>query len=215
MKVKPETDPWVVNGPDLSSVRTASSPHSDWATREDVWPVSTSLMTKRTNSTAASRSWRRRLIHLPSGLDRVDCERQEEEDWQYQTKATATDPALSAYWSIFAVISTLPTLTAGLSLHTKWHKCCTWWALCVLYVICTWLCLGHLSVCVGDSSRCSEEIGKNLKLCLFNSIVIIIIMIFIWQVPFKTTEGSPPSHIHIYFILSYSWPLHIKGIKLR
>ena len=31
-------------------------------------------------------------------------------------------------------------------------------------MICTHLCLGCLSVCVGDSSRCSEEIVKNLKL---------------------------------------------------
>ena len=41
--------------------------------------------------------------------------------------------------------------------------CCMWWALDVLHVICTRLRLGHLSVRVGDSSRCSEEIVKNLE----------------------------------------------------
>ena len=46
------------------------------ATREDVWPVSTSLTTKLRLQAGAGED---NVIHLPSDLDRVDCERQEEE----------------------------------------------------------------------------------------------------------------------------------------
>ena len=52
-------------------------------------------------------------------------------------------------------------LIAELSLRTMWHMtCCTWWTPDVLQVICTQLRSGHLSILVGDSSRCTEEIRK-------------------------------------------------------
>ena len=41
----------------------------------------------------------------------------------------------------------------------------------------TSLCLGHLSVRVGDSSQRSEEIVKNLNPAPLNAIIIIIIII--------------------------------------
>ena len=64
--------------------------------------------------------------------------------------------------------------------------CCTWWALCVLHVICTWwaLCVlhvictrvrsGHLGVHVGDGSRRSEEIVKNLALRLWMRLLLLL-----------------------------------------
>ena len=65
------------------------------------------------------------------------------------------------------VISSLSNLIAELSLSTKWHMtCCTWSAFGVLHVTCTQLHLGRLSVCVGDSSRHSEEIVQILN-CAF------------------------------------------------
>ena len=36
----------------------------------------------------------------------------------------------------------------------------------MLLVICTWLHRGCLSICVRDSLQCSEEIVKNLELCM-------------------------------------------------
>ena len=47
------------------------------ATREDVWPVSTSL-TPKLDLLLQTGAGEDDIIHLPSGLDRVDCERQEE-----------------------------------------------------------------------------------------------------------------------------------------
>ena len=55
----------------------------------------------------------------------------------------------------------------------------TTWALNVLHVICTRLLPGHLSVLVGDSSRRSEKIVKNLALRLWMSFIIIIVSIII------------------------------------
>ena len=49
----------------------------------------------------------------------------------------------------------------------------------MLHVIFTRLCHGHLNVCVGDRSRRSEEIVKNLELRLLNAIIIIIFIIII------------------------------------
>ena len=46
----------------------------------------------------------------------------------------------------------------------------------MLHVICTRLRLGHLSVCVGDASQCSEEIVKNLACAPLNAIIISIII---------------------------------------
>ena len=40
-------------------------------------------------------------------------------------------------------------------------------------------CPGHLSVRVGDSSRCCEEIVENLEIAPLNAIIIIIIIIII------------------------------------
>ena len=55
------------------------------ATREDVWPVSTSLTTKLRLQTGAGED---DIIHLPSGLDRVDCENQEEEEGPVSRRPT-------------------------------------------------------------------------------------------------------------------------------
>ena len=63
-------------------------------------------------------------------------------------------------------ISTLSNLVAELSLFTTRYTCCFWKALDVLCLICTQLHPGHLSVCVGDSSWCSEETLKILN-CVF------------------------------------------------
>ena len=63
------------------------------ATREDVWPVSTSLTTKLRLQAGAGED---DVIHLPSGLDRVDCERQEEEEEEYRmTFSRLTCPQFS------------------------------------------------------------------------------------------------------------------------
>ena len=51
--------------------------------------------------------------------------------------------------------------------------CCTWWALDVLHVTCTWLRPGHLSVRVGDGSRRSEEIVEKSGIAPLNVIIII------------------------------------------
>ena len=59
-----------------------------------------------------------------------------------------------------------------------WHTtCCTWSALHVLHVICTWLHTGHLKVHAVDSLQRSEEIVKNSQNAPFNAIVIIITII--------------------------------------
>ena len=50
----------------------------------------------------------------------------------------------------------------------------------MLYVICTRLCPGHLSVCVGDSSWRCEEIVKKSRIAPLNAIIIIIIMTATW-----------------------------------
>ena len=57
-------------------------------------------------------------------------------------------------------------LTTRPTYHVARNTCCTLKALDVLHVICTRLRPGHLSVCVGDGSRRSEEIVKNLELRL-------------------------------------------------
>ena len=44
----------------------------------------------------------------------------------------------------------------------------------MLYVICTRLHPGHLSIPVGDGSRCSEEIVKNLKLRLSMQFLLLL-----------------------------------------
>ena len=49
----------------------------------------------------------------------------------------------------------------------------------VLRVICTRLRPGHMSVCVGDSLQCSEEIVKISRGAPFCAIIIIIIIIII------------------------------------
>ena len=57
-----------------------------------------------------------------------------------------------------SAILPLSDLIAERSLHIMWHMmCCTWSVLDMLQVICTWLCTDRLSVCVEDSSQCSEE----------------------------------------------------------
>ena len=71
------------------------------------------------------------------------------------------------------------------SYHMAHKTCCTWKSLDVFDRICPWLLFGHLSVYVGDSSRRSQEIVKNLKLCFcqkcqiapFNAIIVIMIII--------------------------------------
>ena len=57
--------------------------------------------------------------------------------------------------------------------------CCTWQALDVLHVIYTRLRPGHLSVRVGDCSQRSEEIVKNLGLCLWMRFFFFIFFFFI------------------------------------
>ena len=54
--------------------------------------------------------------------------------------------------------------------------CCTWQVLDVLHVICTRLRPGHLSVCVGDGSRCSEEIVKNLEPHLWMRLLLLFLL---------------------------------------
>ena len=46
----------------------------------------------------------------------------------------------------------------------------------MLHMICTRLHPGHLSVCVGDSLRCSEEVVK-ISNCTFNAMMMVIITI--------------------------------------
>ena len=46
----------------------------------------------------------------------------------------------------------------------------------VLHVMCTWLLPGQLNVCVGDSSRCSEEIVKNLELRLWMRLLLLLLV---------------------------------------
>ena len=63
-------------------------------------------------------------------------------------------------------------------LRTTWHKtCCKWKTLYVLHMICTWACLGHKSIHVGDSSRCSEDFFFSSWIVPFNTIIIVIIKI--------------------------------------
>ena len=69
------------------------------ATREDVWPVSTSLTTK------LWRAGEDDVIHLPSGLDRVNCERQEEEEEEGLTDNKLKTSALCLSWSGTAAIA--------------------------------------------------------------------------------------------------------------
>ena len=54
--------------------------------------------------------------------------------------------------------------------------CCMWQVLDVLHVICTRLRPGHLSVCVGDGSRCSEEIVKNLEPHLWMRLLLLFLL---------------------------------------
>ena len=51
-------------------------------------------------------------------------------------------------------------------------------AQCV-HVICTQLCLGHSSAHVGDGSRRSEEIVKNLELCLGMWLVLLLLLLLL------------------------------------
>ena len=67
---------------------------------------------------------------------------------------------------------------AELPLPTTWHMtCCTWHALDLLHVICTWLHPGHLSICVGDSLQHSEKIAKKASIAAFNAVIILVIVI--------------------------------------
>ena len=52
-------------------------------------------------------------------------------------------------------------------------------ALDVLHVICTRLCLSHLSVHIGDSSRRSEEIVKNRKLRLWVRLLLLLLLLLL------------------------------------
>ena len=52
-------------------------------------------------------------------------------------------------------------------------------ALDVLHVICTQLRLGHLKVRVGDSLRRSEEIVKNLELCLSMQLLLLLLLLLL------------------------------------
>ena len=52
----------------------------------------------------------------------------------------------------------------------------------MLHVICTQLSPVHKSVCGGDSLRCSEEIVKNLELCLSVIMMIILLLLLLKRV---------------------------------
>ena len=68
------------------------------------------------------------------------------------------------------VISALSKSTAGLSLHTAWHTTCTHVQstnpCCVVHGVHK-LCLGYVRMYVGDSSECSGDCVKNIKLNFF------------------------------------------------
>ena len=49
----------------------------------------------------------------------------------------------------------------------------------MLHVVCTQFHMGHLSVRVGDSSRRSEEIVKNLELCLWKRLLLLLLMVYL------------------------------------
>ena len=66
------------------------------------------------------------------------------------------------------------------SYHVARNTCCTWSALDVLHMICTWLRRGHLSVRVGDGSRRSKEIVKNLELCLGMRLLLLLLLLLLY-----------------------------------
>ena len=56
-----------------------------------------------------------------------------------------------------------------------WHWiCCTWQAPNVLHMICTQLHFGHVSVGVGVITWHSEEMIKNIELCLSMSLLLLV-----------------------------------------
>ena len=84
-------------------------------------------------------------------------------------------------------ISTLSNFIAELSRCATWHMtCCMWWTPDMSHVICTRLHLAHLSVGVGDSLPCSEEIIKNLELCFSMWLLLLLLLLLLaeelwWQ----------------------------------
>ena len=91
--------------------------------------------------------------------------------WSSLPGTPVSSPPSSVNGSANNAISILSILIAELSLCTMWHvtrhavrgKRSVW---------CTWLRLGHLSVRVGDSSRRSERIAKNLELRLWMRLLL-------------------------------------------
>ena len=82
---------------------------------------------------------------------------------------------------------TLSSLIAELSLYTTWHV--TWHvARDKLSMCCMWFCPGNFSIRVGDSSRHSKEIVKNLKLPLWMWLLLIL---FLRRTPHNQDSTSP------------------------
>ena len=75
-------------------------------------------------------------------------------------------------------------------------------------MLCTPLRPGHLSVCVGDSSQCSEETVKNLKLHLSMQLLLLLSSLLFyrgWSQPYRMEQRPLPFSTPLSFIRSVLW----------